>query len=62
MESQQQRWRRHFTKPLHIQSKFDAEEQGKVRQRLSRPEMVDLLSEEEVMRAIQKLKNRKQRW
>ena len=60
MESQQERWRRHFTKILNIQSQFDAEELGKVRQRPPRPELADLPSEEEeVMRATLKLKNRK---
>ena len=38
-EMQQQRWRRHFTKILNLQSEFSMEELSKVRQRPLRPAM-----------------------
>ncbi len=52
-EAQQQRWRR---KILNIQSEFDAEEIGRVRQRPTRPDMAELPSEEELLHAVGKLK------
>ena len=41
-EAQQQRWRRHFTKILNIQSEFDVEELGRVKQRPDMAERVDV--------------------
>lgn len=58
-ELQQQRWRRHFTKILNIQSQFDAEELESARQRPLRPHMADVPSREELEEAIGKLKNGK---
>ena len=58
-EEQQQRWRRHFTKILNIQSEFSAEELERVRQRPVRQDMEELPSEEELLRAVGKLKNGK---
>ena len=40
-ESQQQRWRRHFTNVLNLQSEFSVEELERVKQRPIRPEMGD---------------------
>ena len=54
---QQERWRRHFTKILNIQSGFDVEELRKVRQRPPRPEMTEVPSEEELMSAVGKMRN-----
>ena len=54
-ESWQQRWGRHFTKGLHVQSKFDEEELRRVRQRPLRPEMAELPQEENV---VEKPRNR----
>ena len=58
-KAQQERWRRHFTKILNIQSGFDVEESRKVRQRLPRPEMAEVPSEEELMSAVGKMRNGK---
>ena len=58
-EAQQERWRRHFSKILNIQSDFDMEELSRVRQRPTRNEMTEVPSEEEVMNAVGKLRNGK---
>ena len=50
-KAQQERWRRHFTKILNIQSYVDVEMLRKVRQRPPRPEMAEVPSEEELMSA-----------
>ena len=41
-KAQQERWRRHFTKILNIQSGFDVVELRKVRQRPPRSEMAEV--------------------
>jgi len=58
-EAQQERWRRHFSKILNVQSDFDMEELSRVRQRPTRSEMTEVPSEEEVMNAVAKLRNGK---
>ena len=58
-EAQQQRWRRHFTKILNIQSEFDVEELRRVRQKSSRPEMAEVPSDEELLSAVGKMRNGK---
>ena len=58
-ESQQQRWREHFTKVLNLQSEFDVAELEQVRQRRERPEMADPPTEEEVVQALGKLRSGK---
>ena len=55
-ELQQQRWRRHFSNVLNLQSDFSVEELERVRQRPMRPEMGDPPSEEELQNALGKLK------
>ena len=55
-ELQQQRWRRHFSNVLNLQSEFSVEELERVRQRPMRPEMGDPPSEEELQNALGKLK------
>ena len=58
-EAQQERWRRHFSQILNIQSEFDMKELSRVRQRPTRSEMTEVPSEEEVMNAVGKLRNGK---
>ena len=58
-EAQHETWRRHFSKILNIQSVFNVEELERVRQRPPRPEMAELPSDEELLRAVGKLKNGK---
>ena len=58
-EAQQQRWRRHFSDILNLQSNFSAEELEMVRQRPLRPEMAAPPSEEELGSALGKMKNGK---
>ena len=58
-EAQQERWKRHFSKVLNIQSQFDVEELRKVRQRPTRSEMAEVPSEEELLSAVGKMKNGK---
>ena len=58
-KAQQERWKRHFTKILNIQSGFDVEELRKVKQRPPRPEMTEVPSEEELMSAVGKMRNGK---
>ena len=54
-EAQNERWRRHFTKILNVQSEFDMEEIGRVKQRPVTLEMSALPTEEELLKAIEKL-------
>ncbi len=54
-EAQQQRWRRHFSAILNLQSGFSMEELELVRQRPVKDEMSEPPSEEELERAIGKL-------
>ena len=62
LEARGERWRRHFTKILNIQSEFDEEELERVRQRLPRPELADVPSEEEVGSTVEKLRNGEGWW
>ena len=57
LEQQQQRWRRHFAKLLNIQNEFNEDKLQKAKQRLLRPNMSPLLSEEEMWGVIGKLKS-----
>ena len=59
LDARQQRWRRHFTHVLNINSHFRATELDKVRQRPVRPYLAELTSMEELMGAVNKLKNGK---
>ena len=59
LEAQQQRWRRHFTKILNIQSQYNAEEINKARQRPVKHHLADVPSMEELIEAVNKLKNGK---
>lgn len=56
---QQQRWRRHFTNILNIQSQFDETELRKARQRPLHPHMADPPSAKELKKVIEKMKNGK---
>ena len=58
-ELQQQRWSRHFSQILNLQSVFDASEIAKVRQRKVRSDMADLPSKEELSSVLGKLKSGK---
>ena len=58
-KAQQERWRRHFTKILNIQSEFDVEELRNMRQRPPRPEIAEVPSEEELMSTVEKMRNGK---
>ena len=58
-DSQKQRWRRHFTKVLNLESQFNVNEIMKARQRPVRHELAELPTMEELMKAIGKVKNRK---
>ena len=60
-EAQQERWRRHFSKILNIQSDFDMEELSRVRQRPTRSEMTEVPSEE-VMKCCGEVEEWKGRW
>lgn len=55
-ELQQQRWRRHYSNVLNLQSEFYVEELERVRQGPMRPEMGDPSSTEELQNALGKLK------
>lgn len=59
MEAKQERWRRHFTKILNIQSEFDMMESRRVRQRPPRPEITKVPSEDELLSAVRKVRNGK---
>ena len=56
-ESQHDRWRRHFNNILNVQSEFDMEELERVTQRQLKPEIAELPTEEELLNAIEKVKN-----
>ena len=58
-EAQQERWRKHFSKILNIQSEFDMKELSRVSQRPTKSEMKEVPSEEEMMNAVGKLRNGK---
>ena len=58
-DSQKQRWRRHFTKVLNLESQFNVNEIMKARQRPVRHELAELPTMEELMKAIGKVKNGK---
>lgn len=58
-EAQNERWRRHFYKILTVQSEFDLEELGRVKHRPLTPDLAELPTEEELMRATEKLKSGK---
>ena len=58
-EAQNERWIRHFSNILNVQSEFSLEELERVEQRPLRPELAELPTEEELMEAIEKLKNGK---
>ena len=58
-EAQQQRWRRHFSEILNLQSEFSLDELELVRQRPVRVDLTEPPSEEELERAIGKLRSGK---
>ena len=57
--AQQQRWRRHFSSVLNVQSRFDEDEMEQVRQRPLRAHLERKPSKRELERALGKLKNGK---
>ena len=59
VEAQQQRWRRHFTEILNIQSQFNQAEIEKARQRPVRHQLAEVPTMDELTDAIGKLKNGK---
>ena len=58
-QEQQERWRRHFSTVLNIQSHHNATEMEKTRQRPTRHHMAELPSMEELTDAVGKLQNGK---
>ena len=58
-EAQQQRWRRHFTKALNIQSQFNEAEIKKANQRPIRHHLTEAPTMDELTEVIGKLKNGK---
>ena len=58
-QEQQERWRRHFSTVLNIQSHHNATEMEKTRQRPTRHQMAKLPSREELTDAVGKLQNGK---
>ena len=58
-KAQQQRWKRHFTKVLNVQSHFIMEEVQRARQRPLRTQLERKPSMEELTNALNKLKNGK---
>ena len=58
-EAQQQRWRRHFSKILNIQSQFKEDEIMRAKQRPIRQEIAEIPTEEELIKAVSKLKSGK---
>ena len=58
-QQQKERWRRHFSRILNIQSQFDEEEIKKTRQRPLRANLEEPPSEEELLIGIRKLKSGK---
>ena len=61
-DSRQQRWRRHFTKVLNVQSLFDWDEVNSVKQRVVREKMAEPPTEEELLEAVVQLRNGKDVW
>ena len=59
VEAQQQRWRRHFTKILNIQSQFNEVEIRKAKQRPIQHHLIETPTMVELTEAIGKLKNGK---
>ena len=59
MDAKRQRWRGHFTGILNGESQFNHEEVGRIRQQPIRPQLAEIPSMEELVRAIGKLKNGK---
>ena len=57
--SQQERWRRHFSKVLNVQSQFTVAEIEKVRQRPCNVELAESPTKAELASALKKLKNGK---
>ena len=55
---QQQRWRKHFTNVLNVQSEFNPIVLDKARQRPLKPQMADLPSGEELATAICKMRRK----
>ena len=58
-EDNQQRWRRHFTSILNVQSQFDEDELQRVRQRPLKEHFAEPPSKEELLAAIDAMKNGK---
>ena len=56
MDAKQQCWR-HFTGILNVESQFNCEELGRIRQRPMRPQLAEIPSMEELVVAVGKLKN-----
>ena len=59
VEEQQERWRRHFSKILNVQSQFSEDELEKMRQRPVRHDQAEQPTMDELTSAIGKLKNGK---
>ena len=49
VDAKQQRWRRHFTSILNIESQFNHEELDRIRQRPMRPQLAEIPSMEELV-------------
>ena len=58
-EAQNDRWRRHCANILNMQSEFDMKELERVKQSPLRPEMAELSTEKELLKAIVKLNSGK---
>ena len=58
-ETQQERWRKHFSKVLNVQSQLSDEELNKVRQRPVRQDLAEQPTMDKLTTAIRKLKNGK---
>ena len=59
IESQGEKWRRHFTTVLNVRSTYSEEELDKVRQRPLWTDLAEEPSVEEVIRAVKKLRGGK---
>lgn len=59
VQEQQERWKRHFSTVLNIQSQHNATEMEKTRQRQTRHDMTELPSKEELKTAVENLQNGK---
>ena len=59
MDAKQQHWRRHFTSILNVERQFNHDALDRIRQRLMRPQLAEILSMEELVGAVGKLKNGK---